>query len=297
MGSLFNKREFLRLLGSAFVAAPTAMATTRSMSKGVSVEKIGNREAAFERVTRTNTLRCGYGLWPPGLSKDPKTGELTGIFYDYLIAIGKHTGINIEWVAEIGWGDFPVALNCGRIDAMVFGAWPKATAAKEVLYTEPTYYLPINAYVREGDNRFDHALDNANAPSVTLSVMDSELSSELARTRFPKAKTLSVSQLSDASTLLLNVATGKADVTFTTSWIAAEFMAKNPGKIKAVPLDHPLRLFGHTIPVGKGEHSLVSLLNTATDEIMSSGEFETIVKKYETIPGVLLMQRPEYKGV
>ena len=253
------------------------------------------KESAFDRVSRTNTLRCGYGIWPPGLTKDPQTGKLAGIFYDYLETIGKHTGLKIEWVEEVGWGDFPTALNNGRIDAMCLGAWPKASAAKEVLYTKSVYYLPIYAYTRNNDVRFDHAIENVNSPNIKISVMDSELSSELARSRFPQAQTLSVPQISDSSTLLLNVAAGKADITFTDAWTGAAFMAKNPNQLKIVPLKWPLRLFGHTIPLGKNEHSLVSLINTATDEIVSSGEFEEILHKYETIPGVLLTQKIEYQ--
>ena len=130
------------------------------------------KETAFDRVVRTNVLRCGYGIWKPGLSKDPQTGKLSGIFYDYLEAIGQHTGLKIEWTEEVGWGDFPAALNSGRIDAMCFGAWPKAVSAREVLFTEPTYFLPINAYVRDGDTRFDGAIEKVNAPSIKISTMD-----------------------------------------------------------------------------------------------------------------------------
>jgi len=295
MSDLINKREFLKLMGSMAVAAPTAALTARAMRDTAVSGPADKRETAFERVIRTNTLRCGYGIWEPGLSKDMITGKLKGIFYEYLDLIGKHTGLNIVWTEEIPWGDYPTALNSGRIDAMCFGAWPKANIAREVLFTEATYYLPIKAYVREGDKRFDNAPDKINGPAVTISVMDSELSSELARTRFPHAKTFSVPQLSDASTLLINVATGKADVTFTDAWTGAAFMTHNPGKIREVPMERPLRLFGHTIPVAKGEHSLVSLLNAATDEIMSSGAFEEIVHRYETMPGVLMMQKEEYR--
>lgn len=293
MSDLINKREFLKLMGSMAVAAPTAAITARAMKDEANGAALAS-EPAFERIVRTNTLRCGYGIWEPGLSKDMATGKLKGIFYEYLELIGQHTGLNIVWTEEVPWGDYPAALNSGRIDAMCFGAWPKANLAREVLFTEPTYYLPIKAFVRAGDTRFDQALDKINDSSVTISTMDSELSSELARTRFAKAKTFSVPQLSDASTLLLNVATGKADVTFTDSWTGAAYMAKNLGKIREVPAAKPLRLFGHTIPVAKGEHSLVSLLNTATDEVMSSGEFEEIVRRYETMPGVLLMQKEDY---
>jgi len=291
MGKLFDKRDFLRILGSAAVAAPTAAIVSKSLQPP---SVIAPKETAYERVIRTNTLRCGFGIWEPGLSRDPLTGKLGGIFYDYLQAIGRHTGLKIEWIEEVPFGDYPAALNSGRIDAMCFGAWPKATTAREVLFTEPTYYLPINAYAREGDMRFDHAIDTVNSPSVKISTMDGELSSELARSSFPKAQTLSVPQLTDASMLLVNVANGKADITFTDAWTGAAFMSKNLGKVRVVTLDRPLRLFGHTIPVARGEHSLVSLLNAATDEIMASGEFAAIVQRYETIPGVLLMQEPQY---
>jgi ABC-type amino acid transport substrate-binding protein len=294
MGKLFDKRDFLRLLGSAAVAAPTAAVVAARVTPAMSPAS-GTGEPAYVRVMKSNTLRCGYGFWPPGFFRDTKTGKLSGIFYDYLIAIGQHTGLKIEWAEEVGWGDFPAALNNGRIDAMCFGAWPKATTAREVLFTEPTYYLPINAYVRAGDNRFDRAIEKVDAPEIKISAMDSELSSELARTRFSRAHVLSIPQLSDASVLLFNVATGKADITFTDAWTGASFMTTNPGQLKIVPLDHPLRLYGHTIPVAKGEYSLVSLLNAATNEMMTSGEFETIVKKYEKIPGVLLMQETEYQ--
>lgn len=279
---------------SILISIIAAYITVQAVGHPQEIKTI-TKEAAYERVMQNKTLRCGYGIWSPGLVKDAKTGKLGGVFYDYLEAIGQHTGIKIEWAEEVGWGDFPAALNAGRIDAMCFGAWPKATTAKEVLFTEPTYFLPINAYVRAGDTRFDDALDKANSSDIKISTMDSELSSQLASSRFPKAQTISVPQLSDASTLLLNVMTGKADITFTDSWTAAAFMAQNPGKLKTVNLQTPLRLFGHTIPIARGEYSLLNLLNTATEEIMTSGEFDQIMKKYSTIPGVLLMQERTYK--
>ena len=293
MSKLFNKRDFLRLIGSAAVAAPTAAVVTKATQKDAAAD--GRKEPAYERVIRTNTLRCGYALWEPGMSMDPMTGKLTGIYYDFLEAIGQHTGLKMEWVGEIGWGDYPTALNSGRIDVMSFGAWPKANLAREILFSEPTYYLPIYAYVREGDTRFDHTAEKINSSSVVISTMDFGLSSEFARTRFPKAKTFSVPENSAASILLLNVAAGKADVTFTDAWHGDAYMKANPGKLRIVPLEHPLRLFGHTIPVAKGEQSLLALINAATNEIIDSGESEAIIRKYEPTSGVLLMRKEDYQ--
>ncbi|MDX2027263.1 MAG: transporter substrate-binding domain-containing protein [Alphaproteobacteria bacterium] len=276
----------------ALVVALAALGLVLVRPAGNSVSE-GKKETAFERVMRTNTLRCGYGIWAPGLIKDAKTGELSGIFHDYLEAVAKHAGLKIEWAEEVPWGDYPAALNSGRIDAMCFGAWPKATTARETLFTKPVYYLPINAYVRAGDSRFDRAVEKINSPDVQISAMDGEMSSQLAVAYFPQAKILSIPQLSDASMLLTNVANNKADVTFTDAWTGALFMKNNSGKLKVVPLDRPLRLFGHTIPVARGEQNLVSFLNTATDELFTTGELDAIIKKYEDMPGVLLhLPRP-----
>ncbi len=286
----FSKRDFLSLLVSGVVAAPTAAI----VAKTVEATPYHPAETAYERVCRTKRLRCGYGLWEPGMSRDLKTGQLKGIFHDYLLAIGRHTGLTIEFTEEIGWGDYPAALNSGRIDAMCFGAWPKATLATEVIFTKPTYYLPVYAYVRANDSRFDSAPEKINTPAVTISTMDAELSSELALSQFPQARTLSVPQMSPAGTLLLNVATGKADITFTDAWTGAVFMQANPDKLKVLPMKRPLRLFGHTIPVARGEDLLANMLDVATDEIMSTGEFESIVANYATVPGVLLMKQDTF---
>ena len=272
-----------------------AFITGRYISPNHETINSTTKETTYDRVLRTGTIRCGYGIWAPGLIKDPQTGKLSGIFYDYLEAIGRHTGLKIEWTEEIGWGDYPAALDSRRIDAMCFGAWPKANLAKQILFSKPVYFLPINAYVRMGDTRFDHSPEKINEQEVIISTMDGELSSELARTLFPHAKTLSVPQLSNASTLLLNVASKKADVTFTDAWTAEAFMEKNPGQLQPVTLDNPLRLFGHTIPVAQGEFGLVSMLNVASDEIVNSGEFAEIVKKYVSKPGILLLPKPIYQ--
>ena len=37
------------------------------------------KETAYERVTRTGVLRCGYATWPPNVMKDPNTGKVSGI--------------------------------------------------------------------------------------------------------------------------------------------------------------------------------------------------------------------------
>jgi ABC-type amino acid transport substrate-binding protein len=288
------KMKFPQIILIVVISCVTALVVGRYMFPHQVDATQTAKESAYDRVLRTGTIRCGYGVWEPALSKDPNTGKLSGIFHDYLEAVGRAAQLKIEWTQEVGLGDFPTALNSGKIDGMCAGMWPKAFAAKEVLFTEPTYYLPINAYVRLDDKRFDGDLSKINFPNIKISVMDSELSAQLANMYFPKAQTLSLTQLQDASILLVNVATNKADVTFTDAWTGSAYMKANPGKVRIVPVDKPLRLYGHTIALGKNEFALQNLLNTTTEELLGTGELEGIVHKY-AIPGVLLMKKVEYQ--
>jgi len=50
--------------------------------------------ADYNRVVETNTLRCGYGEWVPGVYKDLETGQMKGIFVDLINTLGQINGIN-----------------------------------------------------------------------------------------------------------------------------------------------------------------------------------------------------------
>ena len=101
------------------------------------------QESVYDRVIRTGTLRCGYFLYPPVLSKDPNSGEFSGIFYDYLSELGKALSLKVEWAEEIGLGDAPAALESGRIDAMCAGMFLTAQRARANDFVMPIYYLPM----------------------------------------------------------------------------------------------------------------------------------------------------------
>ncbi|MCI5060578.1 MAG: transporter substrate-binding domain-containing protein, partial [Alphaproteobacteria bacterium] len=77
-----------------------------------------DQNVAYDRIEKSRKIRCGYGIWHPTIIKDPATGEMSGIIYEYVEALGTALGLEIEWTEEIGWGEFPTALKTGRIDVM-----------------------------------------------------------------------------------------------------------------------------------------------------------------------------------
>ena len=39
-------------------------------------------DVAFNRIVARKTIYCGYFTWPPYITKDPNTSQLSGINYD-----------------------------------------------------------------------------------------------------------------------------------------------------------------------------------------------------------------------
>ncbi|APF20870.1 ABC-type transporter, periplasmic subunit family 3 [Caldithrix abyssi DSM 13497] len=242
-------------------------------------------KSTYQRILESGKIRVGYISYPPSFIKDPNTGKFSGIFHEVLQEIGKKLQLKIEYTEEVGWGSMIEAINSGRVDLICTGVWPTTERGKHVDFTKPLYYSTVRAYVRFNDNRFDGNLTKINNPDIRISSIDGEMTSIIAKFDFPKAKEVSLTQMNDVSQVLLEVSSGKADITFVEPAIALEYMSKNPGKIKEVKNVPPLRVFPNTMIVGKGEVELLSTINIGIDELANNGFIDKIVSKYEKFPG------------
>lgn len=279
---------FLAGLAGAWVFSS---ATKHDGAAGVREEK----ESAYDRVMRTGTIRCGYMVVPPFLIKDIHTGAISGIFHDYVEALGQSLHLKIDWAEETGFGDFPAALTNARIDSMCSGIWPNASRARAVDFVHPIFYIGIYPYARTEDKRFDNHPETINSPSITVATIDGEMAGLLAAADFPKAKPLSLPQQTGKTDMFVNVETGKADVTFSDPVSMAPYMIHNPGKLRQIPVSAPLRVFGNTIAIAQGQDKFRRMLDTATEELLASGQIEKILAKYEQYPGTLLRVAPAYR--
>jgi polar amino acid transport system substrate-binding protein len=258
--------RFVTLLALLMLAASPAFAA--------------GKESAYDRVIRTGTLRCGYGVFPPMILKDPNSGEINGIFADVMRAVGKAADLKIEFVEEVDWGAIPAALQAGRIDAMCASMWETARRGKFVAFTDPVFYSTMRAFARADDKRFDNNPAALNEPAVKLSVNDGDASLEIADRDFPRAQRVYKTQMAGEDFLLMNVASGKADATFTAPSIVTAFSKTNPGKLREIPMDKPLSVYANVIGVDIHEHELRSLLNSAIAELRYNGTIAKIFDKY-----------------
>lgn len=237
-------------------------------------------ESAYERVTKTQTIRCGYIVWSPYLNRDPNSGQFSGLAFEYMDAIAKELDFKVEWTEEVGWGNMQEGINTGRYDMVCTPVYQSGQRAKAALLTRPIDYAQIFMYVRGDDNRFEKSLTSANDPSITMTVIDGDVTQAIRKSLFPHAKELAVPQFSDTAQMLLSVSTGKADIVFGNPENLRKFNASSTVKLKEAANGKPVRRFAQVFALGKGEYALKAMLDATIEALGTAGTIGKITQKY-----------------
>ncbi len=261
------------------------MIDSRSVNSPVSKENV------YDRVLQSGKIRCGYVIYWPGVIKDPNSGKLSGVHVEAMEAIGEKLGLKIDWAEEVGWGSMIEGLQANRYDVVGSGVWANASRGKYAAFSTPFYYSGANAYCRINDHRFDKDLKAINSADIKIATIDGEMSDVIARAQFPKAKRISLPEMASISQAFLAVDTNKADVFFEDPASAYEYEKNNPGRLRNIARNKPLRVFGVTIMFKKGEVELQGMFDKAIDELVFSGAMDQIIEKYESKPGQFYYRR------
>ncbi len=284
---IFMNNKTLSYVGIAIaVIALLISFGTFGGSKGSS-----HSNAVLDRVTSSGTLRIGYIIAAPYLTKDPQTGQFSGIFYDLGTAIGKQLGVKVEWVEEAGFGTIPTSLSADRYD-LYAGVWMNSDRAKAMSFADAVYYDAVYAYARPSDHRFDNNLNALNSSETKISSQDGELGDTIARETFPNAQRISLPQTAPFDQLMLQVTSNKADIVFISPTVAGEFLKSNPGALRKVS-ETPVRIYPATFGVKLGESAFQQLINVTLQGLGSSGEIDKILNQYD--PSALRVAVPYKK--
>lgn len=238
-----------------------------------------SKESTFDRVMRTNTIRCGYFTWSPFLMKDPNTGEFSGIYHDVIEDMGKQLNLKIEWTEETGQSNPFAGLKTGRFDMFCGPITPTPDRAKQAAFTEPFFYIPYIAYARADDNRFKNNLASINNSAIKIAVIDGEFAYEIVKRDFPKADLLTLPALSDGSQVMLSVTTKKADIFLNDSAATAVFIEKNPDQVKPVSMV-PLRTLSAVIVLPQNDMAFKTMIDTVLKLQIGDKVIDGILKKY-----------------
>lgn len=254
-----------------------------------------DQETAYERVMRTNELRCGYFAWNPALMVDPNARKLSGIFYDVMEAMGNNLRVKIVWVEEIGLGDYVGALDSGRIDAMCSGIYAHSERSRVNDFTTPAYYSPLHFYVRVNDHRFDGmTVEQLNNPDFRVAIIEGGVTSALQRHYLPQAQVFELPQNISPAELFVSLAANKADFVIYDLFTFEDYNAHNPGQLRRLTKE-PLKTFPVAVAIDKNQDALREMLSTAMMDLHLSGVTDKIIGKYEIYEGSFLRLAAPYK--
>lgn len=241
---------------------------------------ISHQESLYQRVLRTGVIRCGYAAWPPGFIVDPNTKELGGFDYDVMMQVGKLLDLKIEWVRDVGWSNYHLEQKNNSIDVMCAAPWYHGLKTKATDFSTPFAYQPIYAFVRANDSRFDRDYAAANDPSVIVLGQDGTEPMSILHADFPKAKHYVLPGNVDSFDYFVNVANGKADMSFADKGSFDVYNKSNPGKLKLVPLP-PIRVWGLSFAFKTGEYEFNRLIDGAVEDLIASGQIDGMIAKYQ----------------
>lgn len=253
-------------------------------------------EGRYSQIRRSGVIRAGYFVGAPYFTIDPNTKQKGGMFHDIVESLAAKLNLKVDWTEEVGFGEMAQGLSASRFDIVGSGVWINAARGSVADFSLPVLYDGVGAYVRQDDHRFDSDLRAANAKDVKISTIDGEMAASIASKDFPNATVLSLPQNTDFTQMILNVVSQKADLTFLALGPARKYMQANPGQIRSVTPAAPIRVFPTALMLPEGEFQLKEAIDNALLEMINSGEIESIIRKYEEVPGSHLRVASPFKG-
>ncbi|MDD5585910.1 MAG: transporter substrate-binding domain-containing protein [Alphaproteobacteria bacterium] len=237
-------------------------------------------DAIYGKVMKTQTINCGYAEWPPFLTVDPNTKQVSGIMRDIWDLVGKRLDLKIEWKTLMGWGDIIEAVRANKVDVFCVGIWPDTGRTKNLLLSRPVFYNALYLYSRAGDMRFDNNYEKLNDPAYTVVGQEGDFTATIFNVKFPRARTARVTPMAQQGEMPLNVISKKGDVTLMDVPFANEYSKANPGKIRKVK-GAPLTLIPVVLPLAVGEYHFKSMIDTALNDLINDGTIAALIRKYQ----------------
>lgn len=254
------------------LSAITAFAVGKyTAAPSVTSVKEVKKETAFDRVMRTNTLRCGYIPYSYAFKIDPNTKKMSGVLYEVVEEIGRLNHIKIDWAEELTWATLATSLETGRVDAFCSGIWIETQNAKFIAYTTPLYYNSIGIYARADENRFTK-LSDLDAASVRFITRDGGTQDIVARQDFSDATRVSMPSAVSDGELIEGVLSNKADVLLYGDDYLSDFVAKNPTKLKELFPGEKIRVYPLAIGLPMLDVGLKNMFDSTLAE-MAGGRF------------------------
>jgi ABC-type amino acid transport substrate-binding protein len=201
-------------------------------------------------------------------------------------AVASCLDVKVTYPVETGWGTFTADLQSHKFDMLCDGDWVNPKIAKFALYSRPLHFESLYVIARANDRRFDKDLSAVNDDKIKLVSLEGDNPVYIAKSDFPKTKVTEFPDMTDLSQTLVEVETGKADVTIVDKYTFGTYNDHNPGKLKMV--GKPIRIYPTSFVFLPEDYQLRDAVNAALDELILDGTMARLNKKYEKYPGAFM---------
>jgi polar amino acid transport system substrate-binding protein len=233
--------------------------------------------SVFEHVSDSKSIRVGYIVFPPTITKDPNTGALAGHFVKTINEIARQAGWQIQLI-ETDWNGFSAGLKSGRFDLSIAPTFVTIPRSLAVSFTKPLFYAGNSAIVRKGDNRFSD-IKSFDQDGLTISVTQGEAGDEFAKSNFKHSKIRALPG-PDETLAFQDVVAGRSDAALGDAYVTSKFAKSNP-EVRDFFADNPYNLTPVSWAVAKSEYELLSFIDSAIEALETQG----ILLQYEREAG------------
>ncbi|MFK3781659.1 substrate-binding periplasmic protein [Agrobacterium sp. NPDC089420] len=258
-------KKFHLFISTLFLSAMVALGVPKAEAAG-----------EISQILQKGELQIGYIPSPPGIAKNPASGELTGFYVDAARAIAEQMGVKPVFV-ETTWANFVAGLQAGQFDMSIGATFATVKRSTAVDFTKPIFYLGSVAVVKADETRFN-AVADLNKEDVRIAVVQGTAAEDYVRRTIPKAKLMSLGG-GNLTAGFIEVASGRADASFEDVFTASKFAEQQPG-VKVLFKDKQVNFLPIAWTVKKGNSELQALLNVGLDNLLISGQLEAITSKY-----------------
>ena len=280
----------LNALGRRNFLAGAALTGAAAVGAGLATMAAGPREAMAQiletgidpksvlvKVKKGETLNVGFAQTPAWFYKDPKTGELQGIYKDLVNLLAKDLEMKVNFV-EVTFANATVGLRKG--DYQVFGSSLVYTVPRGLVccYIGPLWSKGSLAIVHKDDaNKFKTVAD-LNRPEVTFSVNAGSSEEQRMPLLFPKAKFMAVAgQVAMAAE---PVRTRRATVYVVGDNDAIAFQRRNAAWAQIVNEKHPFDKRPNTWVVRYGDEPWRAFLDMWSTYVTVNGVVQRLYDEY-----------------
>jgi polar amino acid transport system substrate-binding protein len=271
-----GKRRFLA--GAAAIGAgAAAMAGTPRGAMAQLLETGIDPKSVLAKIKKGDALQVGYAQTPVWFYKDPKNGELHGIYKDLVDMLAKDLEMRVDYV-EVTFANATVGLRKGDFD--LFGSSAVYTIPRALVcnYIGPLWSKGSLAIVHKDNADKFRTIADLDNPDVTFSVNAGASEEQRMPLLFPKAKFIAVA--GQQAMAAEPVRTHRATVYVTGDSDAIALAKRNADWAHIVDEKHPFDKRPNTWMIRHGDEPWKNFLDMWSTYVTVNGEVQRLYDDY-----------------